>query len=168
MTDETECPQYAAYAVVGSWSNMLATGLCGGLIAALAPYEWGRRILLQYPEVFSYGVFSHAGPSLQQLQETTFSMHFDMSGIAKAEEGSTTSTSLSERVSMKACVTGPEPGYVATPIIFTVLARTLLEEYCVDGIMPKGGVFTPAAAFRNSPTVFKSLQNAQIEFTLVE
>ncbi|CAE7556545.1 SCCPDH, partial [Symbiodinium microadriaticum] len=38
LTGVTVCPQYAAYVVVGTWSNMLATSLCGGAVAALAPY----------------------------------------------------------------------------------------------------------------------------------
>ena len=130
--------------------------VCGGTVMTLASFEWGRNALLQYPEFFSYGLFSHAGPTEQQLKETSFSMDFRIKGYSK--------TSAEDTMEMKACVSGPEPGYVATPIIFIVLAKTLLSEYA-SGSMPKGGVLTPAAAFRNSPTIIGSLNEAGITFT---
>jgi hypothetical protein len=62
-------------------------------------------------------------------------------------------------------VSGPEPGYVATPMIFVTLALCVLEE---RESMPVGGVFTPAAAFHKSLTVIDRLDRAGIAFTIHE
>ncbi len=45
-------------------------------------------------------------------------------------------------------VSGPEPGYVATPLLLLGAAATLLAER--DTLPVRGGVLTPAAAFRGS------------------
>ena len=60
-------PQYAAYATVGSAYNVAATAFYGGVFSALAGFELGRSLLLKCPELFTNGIFSHAGPSETQL-----------------------------------------------------------------------------------------------------
>jgi hypothetical protein len=65
---------------------------------------------------------------------------------------------------VKTIVTGPEPGYVATPIIFVTLAISLLED---RSSLPSGGVLTPASAFCNSPSIFDRLKEEGIEFRVV-
>ncbi len=62
-------------------------------------------------------------------------------------------------------VSGPEPGYVATPIIFVTLALCLLDE---RESMPRGGVLTPASAYYNSSTVIDRLRAAGIAFDVKE
>lgn len=61
---------------------------------------------------------------------------------------------------VEAEVRGPEPGYVATPIIFAALAQCLLAERAT---VPRG-VLTPGAAFYDSETVFDRLSRAGISF----
>jgi hypothetical protein len=46
--------------------------------------------LLRFPQLFSYGLFSHEGPTEQQMKETCFSMTFVGRGFkdaAKADSG---------------------------------------------------------------------------------
>ena len=43
---------------------------------------------------------------------------------------------------MHVVVSGPEPGYVATALMFLAMARTVVDERTE---LPRGGVFTPAA-----------------------
>ena len=62
-------------------------------------------------------------------------------------------------------VAGPEPGYVATPIIFITLALCFLEE---REFLPIGGVFTPASAFYHSPSIIDRLDKAGITFSILE
>jgi short subunit dehydrogenase-like uncharacterized protein len=63
---------------------------------------------------------------------------------------------------VRVVVAGPEPGYVATPIIFVVLAECLLEGVAS---MPRG-VLTPAVAFFDNETVIDRLRAAGIDFSL--
>ena len=158
-------PQYAAYACIGdSIFSVAGAAVFGGMFSSLATFDYGREILLAHPEIFTAGVFSHEGPTQAQLDETKFSMRFLASGFEMDPE-----TELMNNVLIQTSVSGPEPGYVATPIIFTVLALTLLEEFGqvnskLEPCLPEGGVFTPGAAFFNSESVMEKLNDAGIMF----
>jgi hypothetical protein len=94
-------------------------------------------------------------------------------------------------------VTGPEPGYVATPIIFVELgawvcllflrlclclfvnltytllsqrtARCLLEQRAALPPQIQGGVFTPGAVFYSDPTrLIERLRAAGVDFAVVQ
>lgn len=66
-------------------------------------------------------------------------------------------------------VTGPEPGYVATPIIFVELARCLLEQRASLPPPLQGGVFTPGAVFYSEPTrLIERLRAAGVDFAVVQ
>lgn len=117
---------YEAFFTVASTWNLFLTVLFGGALSLLAPFEWGRRLLLGAPGLFSGGIFSHEGPSQQQLQETSFSMTFVVRGFSGGQ-GAAGSGGAPD-VEAKCCVRGPEPGYVATPRLLLGAAATLLEE----------------------------------------
>jgi hypothetical protein len=61
-------------------------------------------------------------------------------------------------------ISGPEPGYVATPAIFVALAMSLSDQRT---LMPQGGVMTPAAAWVDVPDIFDRLRAAGVGFRLV-
>lgn len=65
---------------------------------------------------------------------------------------------------MHTVVTGPEPGYVATPAIFVTLALSMLEQ---RSSLPSGGVATPAAVWAGVPEVFDRLRASGIGFRVV-
>lgn len=252
-------PQYNAYATVDNFYWVATTAIYGGVFSTLAKFSLGRSLLLSSPEFFSNDIFTEKGPNEQQLESTTFEMHFFARGYSTLEEKSedtvdaannetadkgnvepnqneldkedgaifadmpspTTSTtsnkkrSKKEKISAKdiqgtsigsntcaiifgdssdnknknrdsnsqssndingrkdgsrpldkfveVVVSGPEPGYVATPAIFITLAYCLLDE---RSHLPEGGVLTPASAFCNSPTVFQRLERSGIKFTV--
>jgi short subunit dehydrogenase-like uncharacterized protein len=137
----------AFFTVASTWSLCLSV-LFGGALSLLAPWAWGRRLLLAAPGLFSGGIFSHAGPTAAQLAETSFEMEFVARGSGAGEEA-------------RCVVRGPEPGYVATPALLLGAALTLLEVRGggggggggsgggAFGACP-GGVLTPASAFRGT------------------
>lgn len=67
-------------------------------------------------------------------------------------------------------VSGPEPGYVATPIIFVELARSFLEQRAtLPPLIQQGGVYTPGAVFYSEPTkLIERLRAAGIDFAVVQ
>ena len=67
---------YSAYFTVPTYFTFLLFAFFGKLLEALAKFSWGRRALLKYPRVFSYGLFSREGPNEQQLAQTRFQMKF--------------------------------------------------------------------------------------------
>ena len=216
-TGEVFWPQYTACVTVNDLYTVAATSFYGSMFFALSGNPWGRSLLLTYPELFSDGIFSKAGPSAEQLENTSFKMFFFAQGYAGGNDSSDDEnecvkeesekkraargepTLLPSQVAgtartSKVCsfgrifkgkkdgsksvpveilpcdkevcviVSGPEPGYVATPSIFFALAQCVLDE---REKMPKGGVLTPAAAFYDSATVFTRLGKAGLLFEAV-
>lgn len=71
---------YSAYFTLAStWGAGLFLGY-GIVFATLARWGWGRRLLLAWPGLFSHGVFSHEGPTRQQIAGTSFAMTFFVQG----------------------------------------------------------------------------------------
>ena len=156
-------PQYAAYACIGQhWTNVATMSIYGGLFSALSSFEYGRSTLLAYPEVFTGGLFTHAGPTQKQLAETSFTMKFISNGVS-------TAANTNESKYVETIIEGPEPGYVATPIIYVTVAMNLLRDVHQvnargESILPIGGVYTPGAVFYKSDTVIPELCNVGISF----
>ena len=120
----------------------------------------------RYPEIFSAALFSARGPTKQQRRETAFRFVFDARGFTDE----TCATEAHALVS----VSGPEPGYVATPKIFLAVAATLLEERETltgkggnndRGVAQRGGVFTPGAVFGDTSLVAR-LRESGINFAV--
>jgi hypothetical protein len=61
-------------------------------------------------------------------------------------------------------VRGPEPGYIATPILFVAVARTILEEE--DKI--HRGVSVPAAALRDTSLIKALNEDGRVTFKKVQ
>jgi hypothetical protein len=49
----------------------LLTAAVGMLMAALAHHPWTRRWLLAAPQLFSFGLVTHKGPSQEQVGATS-------------------------------------------------------------------------------------------------
>ena len=82
---KTIFPQYAAYILIGDWYNMIKLSSFGGIFKLFTSTEYLRSWLLSYPEIFTNGVFSHQGPTIEQMQETSFSMTFIAKGFNSVE-----------------------------------------------------------------------------------
>ena len=227
-TGQLQWPQHSACITVHDLYTVATTSVYGSIFYTLSGSPWGRSMLLSNPELFSAGIFTKAGPSKEQLANTSFQMHFFAKGSSsntnntdddgggngddnadnienfedrdeclkvKAARGeaallpsqvsstnnvpkacsfgrfingkktkpSNESTDISNDREVHVIVSGPEPGYVATPAIFFALVQCVLEE---REIMPTGGVLTPCAAFYDSPSVFARLANAGLLFAV--
>ena len=151
---------YEAFFTVASTYSLVLAAAFGAALGALAPWAWGRRLLLALPGLFSGGIFSHAGPSEAQMAETSFTMAF----TARGSRGGGGADDAEVRCEVR----GPEPGYVATPLLLLGAAFTLLEERAGSGGGGGGGggVFTPAAAFRGTGLIAR-LRKLGIAFDVV-
>lgn len=168
-TSKKQFPQYAAYVCVNGWINLSLMAVAGITISTLASWSWGRNLLLSYPYVSTLGVFSHEGPTTKQLETTSFEMHFYAKGytdssICGSSNGNSSSETPTPDKNVHVCISGPEPGYVATPMIFVTLALLLLDE---RPKLPKGGVLTPGAAFYDCHSAVDRLREAGIKFEVL-
>ncbi|KAG0231862.1 hypothetical protein BGW41_002065 [Actinomortierella wolfii] len=159
--------QFSAYICIPSFSILASMMVASTVFGFLAKFEAGRKLLLKYPKFFTFGCFSHEGPTAQQLAETSFSETFFATGYSK-ELQAKHNNSVEELAHVKpdveivTTVSGPEPGYVATPTMVVQSAYTLLLEK--DKI--PNGVLTPATAFADTKLMDRLQQNGIIFSTV--
>ncbi|CAM9386594.1 unnamed protein product [Phaeothamnion confervicola] len=130
------CPHFGAYFTLpGAW-QAVQMAVFGGVFQALARHEWGRSLLLKYPGAFTNGVFTHEGPTEQQLVDTSFTMTFVARGyspsaavaaIAAAGAAGKGSASLSESTSetepLSGAATGRSPALPPLPPDRTIITQ---------------------------------------------
>lgn len=54
--------------------------LFGVVFGVLTKFAFGRKLLLDYPKVFSFGFVSHEGPTEDTMEKTKFSVTFHGKG----------------------------------------------------------------------------------------
>lgn len=106
--------QFSAYICIPSFKALAITIFASTVFGLFAKYESGRKFLLKHPRLFTMGIFSHEGPTDQQLSETSFSETFFAEGYSKAlrEQHSNEGElrQVKPDVSIVTSVSGPEPG----------------------------------------------------------
>ncbi|XP_077139290.1 saccharopine dehydrogenase-like oxidoreductase isoform X3 [Ranitomeya variabilis] len=113
-----------------------------------------------YPKFFSFGYFSKEGPTANQIAESSFSITFFGEGYSQGTDPQ------QEKPNVKICtqVSGPEIGYVTTPITMVQAGMTILKE--PESLPKSGGVYTPGAAFSKTKLIDR-LNKAGIHFTVL-
>ncbi|KAI1315574.1 hypothetical protein EDD11_000649 [Mortierella claussenii] len=159
--------QFSAYICIPTFKALAATIFASTVFGLFARYEFGRKFLLKHPRLFTMGIFSHEGPSGQQLAETSFSETFYAQGFSKElrdkHPNADALRQVKPDVSIVTSVSGPEPGYVATPKIVVQACYTLLLQ---KDLVPNG-VLTPAVAFGKT-LLIERLQEQGIVFSTVQ
>ncbi|XP_008308616.1 saccharopine dehydrogenase-like oxidoreductase [Cynoglossus semilaevis] len=152
--------QYGAYAGVGGISNVIKLMFAGMMFWFLVKFSFGRNLLIKFPEFFSFGVFSKAGPSKKQMEASSFQFAFLGEGYTEGLDPSQGKPNGKIRI----LVQGPECGYVATPIAMVQAALTILHE---PAALPKrGGVYSPGAAFAKT-SLIERLNKHGIQFSVI-
>ncbi|XP_040920320.1 saccharopine dehydrogenase-like oxidoreductase isoform X2 [Toxotes jaculatrix] len=158
--EEHQSPvQYSAYVGVGGLFSIVKL-FCGGLLFwFMVKFGLGRKLLTTFPRFFSFGLFSKAGPTMKQIEDTCFSLTFFGEGYSEGTDPS------QGRPNAKICtqVIGAEPGYVATVSAVVQAAVTLLNE--LHSLPRRGGVYTPGAAFYKTSLIDR-LHNHGIKFSV--
>ena len=163
---------YGAYVAFRSVWYLALTSVAGSVMSLFARFASGRALILRFPGFFTLGAFTHAGPSAAQLAGTSFSMTFHARGrrgtaaevAAAVAAGDNKKGGAAAEVAATVRVSGPEPGYVATPRFLLAAGFELLE-----GRFAAAGVLTPAAAFRGARSTLRArLEALGIRFEVVE
>lgn len=125
-----------------------------------------KKILnFQYPQIFSFGKFSHEGPSEDLRKRTKFSLTFY--GLGWPKDQLSESTDFKTSPPTKKLVTrisGTDPGYKSTGKSLLLAAATILNESAK--IPGSGGVLTPGAAFAKTNYI-KELSNNGFNFEII-
>ncbi|XP_066532086.1 saccharopine dehydrogenase a, tandem duplicate 1 [Hoplias malabaricus] len=152
--------QYRAYVGVGGVSSVIKLLFAGMMFWFLVKFSFGRKLLVKFPEFFSFGYCSKEGPTQKQMEGSSFR-------FANFGEGYTEGQDPSEgkpNAKIRTLVQGPEAGYVATPIAMVQAAITILSE--PESLPKKGGVYTPGAAFAKT-TLIDRLNKHGIHFSVI-
>ncbi|KAK0152238.1 Saccharopine dehydrogenase-like oxidoreductase [Merluccius polli] len=158
--EQQEIPvQYGAYAGVGGVGNIIKMLVAGMMFLLLIKFSFGRNLLIKYPEFFSFGFFTKAGPTRSQMKDSSFQFAFYGEGYT---EGNDPSQGKPDG-KIRTLVQGPEAGYVATPIAMVQAALTILNE--PNSLPKKGGVYTPGGAFAKT-TLIDRLHKHGIQFSV--
>lgn len=133
----------------------------GILIGLFATFAFGQSLLLKYPQIFTLGMFRKTGPTEEEVNSATFKMWFVGHGYSDSNLASREKKKPDMEIITR--VSGPEIGYVTTPIILLQCALILLGQ---RDKLPQGGVLTPGIVF--GPTDLQNrLQQNGISFDIV-
>ncbi|XXG55672.1 hypothetical protein AAC387_Pa03g3283 [Persea americana] len=133
----------------------------GILIGLFGTFAFGQSLLLKYPEIFTLGMFRKTGPTEEEVNSATFKLWFVGHGYSDSSLASREKKKPDTEIITR--VSGPEIGYVTTPIILLQCALVLLGQ---RDKLPQGGVLTPGIVF--GPTDLQNrLQHNGISFDIV-
>lgn len=153
--------QYGAYVSLSGLYSLFCLIVGGLFFGFMCGYEFGRSLLLKYPSFFSMGSFSKDGPTREQIDGTSFTMSFFAEGFSNEESEKTGK----HDAALATKVSGPEPGYITTPIAMVQAGLVILQEQ--DKMPGKGGVYPAGAAFAET-SLLARLEKNGIQFTIVE
>nr|AFK40865.1 unknown [Lotus japonicus] len=144
-----------------SFLRILGYIMFGIIIGVLGRTTFGRWLLLKYPSIFSLGGFSKNGPSEEEVESASFKMWFVGHGFSNESLAAQRNSKPDMEIVTR--ITGPEMGYVTTPIIM-IQCALILHSQRKD--LPKGGVYPPGIIF--GPTDLQQrLQQNGISFDVI-
>lgn len=135
------------------------------IFGILAKFSLTRALLLKFPGLFTAGTFKKGGPTQAQIKGTSFSWTFLATGYSQklADPEAPHEEEPDQKMTVK--VSGPEMGYVTTPICMVQAAVVLVKE---KSRLPKeGGVYTPASAFGDT-SLIQRLDKHNVKFQVLE
>ncbi|KAL3685246.1 hypothetical protein R1sor_003268 [Riccia sorocarpa] len=159
--DRIKPVQFGVYFGTKHFVVVIGYFLFGLILFAMAQFKFGRSLLLKYPEIFSFGVFKKEGPSEEQVRNAYFQQWFVGKGFSDASKPISKTTKPDTQVVTR--ISGPEIGYITTPICLIQCALVVLDERAK---LPKGGVLTPGAAFATSDIIERLNENG-LKFDLI-
>ncbi|KAG5670769.1 hypothetical protein PVAND_001010 [Polypedilum vanderplanki] len=157
--------QMESYIVFSKFYQVFAILIFAAFLAILSQFSFGRKLLLNYPDFFSFGILSRNEPDEETMEKTMFEMTLFGSGWEEEFSDLTDNINAKMNKKMTVKVSGRNPGYGSTSIALLLSAMTILNE---SGKIPdNGGVLAPGAAFRKT-NIINELQANGIKFEVVE
>jgi len=150
--------QYFAYFTVPSIFYMICFAIFGVVLFVLTKFSFGIKLLENHPKFFTFGTFCKEGPTREEIDAGSFKIVFHGKGYKEEPESRTSAGRPDQSMSLK--FSGPEAGYIFTSTCVVAAAATILD----DNLINKGGVLTPASAFRKTKFVERlEKRNVKIE-----
>uniref|UniRef100_A0A7I4EBM4 Saccharopine dehydrogenase-like C-terminal domain-containing protein n=1 Tax=Physcomitrium patens TaxID=3218 RepID=A0A7I4EBM4_PHYPA len=151
---------YGCYVIQKSVIGIIGMFVIGLLLVFFTRFKFGEKLLIQHPELFSLGIFQKEGPSEEEIDSASFKMYFVGRGCSNSTQH-TLSVKFDQEIVTR--VSGPEIGYITTPITLIQAALIVLDE---RHNLPKGGVLTPGSVFGGTDYL-QRLQKNGISFDVI-
>ncbi|XP_023231055.1 saccharopine dehydrogenase-like oxidoreductase [Centruroides sculpturatus] len=149
---------------VTSLFNLFFILLMGMMLFIFSRFKYGRKLLVSYPHLFSFGKFKEGGPSRQEIKESSVTTVFWAEGWKDKLDVDKQHTEQPNK-NMKVILTAPDAAYITTSRCLVNAGVVCLKE---NEKMPgSGGVLTPAAAFEDT-SLLERLQKSGMEFSIIE
>ncbi|XP_011862890.1 PREDICTED: saccharopine dehydrogenase-like oxidoreductase isoform X2 [Vollenhovia emeryi] len=156
--------QVQYYGTIGSFFNLMMLAIGGLILLLMAHIACGRKLLLKYPSLFTFGLITHENPDPELWKSTQFSVTIKARGWTEKLAEPTDKHTNPPNKTVITRVSGVSPAYEATSVMAILSAITILNE---AGKMPdNGGVLTPGAAFGKTSLV-EQLNKHNIKFEVI-
>jgi hypothetical protein len=157
--------QIRTFTTFASLSMALKTVTAGILLNKMIKYERGKKLLLNYPDLFSLGFTSRDGPSEEQNSNTVFELILIAEGWDKTFYDPLTDIDIPINKKMTCKVTCINPLYGVASKAVLLSAVSILSD--CDKMPFDGGVYSPAAAFKNTSLIQKLHDNG-VTFEVIQ
>lgn len=137
LAKETALPDTHCYLAIGSLLNLLTFAVFVSIIAVFSLARPLRDFTYRHIDSLSFGRIRREGPKDSEIAQSRFATTICLTGRGEG----------SGRVGAEVEVSGPDPGYVTTPICVAVALDLLLLKG--EG----GGVYSPGALFYGTDVV---------------
>ncbi|CAG9825627.1 unnamed protein product [Phaedon cochleariae] len=150
--------------VAESFFYVILLAILGIMFTIFSAFEWGRKFMIDHPELFSNGVFSKNEPSREKIEKTWFAVTVQGKGWKHTPSNKDLVLATPCNQSMVVRVKGRNPCYGATAACLVCAAVTVLTQ---SGKMPgRGGVYPPAAAFAKT-SLIELLNENDVTFEII-
>uniref|UniRef100_A0A336M6G8 CSON012812 protein n=1 Tax=Culicoides sonorensis TaxID=179676 RepID=A0A336M6G8_CULSO len=156
-TEKKRPIQLRAYVTMPSIWGAFALIFFGIMMGIMTKFSLGRKLLLDYPRIFSFGMVSKEDLSEEDMEKCNFVMHFKGNGwTEKLAEGTDTYTTKPDK-EIYVKVKANNIGYGATCVALLLSAKMLISEK--DKLPKEAGIFTPAAVFAKTSLIDQLVKN---------
>lgn len=145
---------------------MFLMGLSAKMFAFLSKYEYGRKLLLDHPKLFSSGYFSKNQPSDEIIENAWFQFTFYGEGWKDKLLDKNYEYSKPCDKKIVGRMRGRNPAYGSTCVCLIGAAVVLLSETDKLPGNGQGGVYTPGAAFANT-SLMQIMKDNGISFDII-
>lgn len=144
--------------------NVVLTTLIANIFLILSKFQCGKKLLLNHPEIFSWGMFGKKQPSEEIIENTWFQITFYGEGWKDISLAEIDGFSKPCNRKIVARIKGRNPGYGSTCVCVVAAAITVLSE--TENLPTDGGVYTPGVAFAET-SLMKILHENGVTFEII-
>ncbi|KAF7286971.1 hypothetical protein GWI33_002816 [Rhynchophorus ferrugineus] len=158
--------QASTYFVLKSTLDLLLFIIFAIIFGIISYFKFGRKLLLDYPQIFTGGFISKKQPEEDTVQKTWFKVDFYAEGWKEKLENKDDQYTTPVDCKISGRVKGNNPGYGTTCVCLVLAGIIILTEKEKLANNGNGGIFSPGAAFAKT-SLIKQLNENEVTFEVL-